>query len=216
VDEVTQVLSRLTDLAEVWSSKALLVEDRIELWPLLQKAWAQVEPLARSRGLKVRFTSMVPTDQLATLYGSEHWLQRVFLECLESAVRTTPSGGILDIEHRQMGPRVLIVLRDSCVFAPARSDATELPAAHTGATRLGPRDMIGLKLCQQVVALHGGQLREEENDGVRNFLIDLPTGAPYRTQPLAETDIAQAQRYAADLAALMARRRTAPDRLGSA
>jgi hypothetical protein len=56
------------------------------------------------------------------------------------------------------------------------------------------------------MSLHGGQLREEEEDGMRNFLIDLPTGAPYRAEDAA-MDAAQAQRYAADLATLMARRR---------
>lgn len=214
VDDLCHVLTRLSDLAEVWGSEALLSNDRIELWPLLQNAWAQVEPLARSRGVKVRFTSAMPKDQLAAMYGSAHWLQRVFLECMESAIRATRSGGTLDIEHRQLGPRVLIVLRDSGVFAPSRQDATELSGGKDRsppAARLNARDLIGLKLCQQVVALHGGQLREEDDDGVRNFLIDLPTGAPYRAQD-SELDIAQAQRYAADLAALMARRRDTPAR----
>ena len=78
---------------------------------------------------------------------------------------------------------------------------------HPGSVRhWGQFDLIGLKLCQQVVAQHGGQLREEHDDGQRNFLIDLPTGAPFRSEATA-TDIAQAQVYARDLAALMARRR---------
>jgi len=42
---------------------------------------------------------------------------------------------------------------------------------------------------------------------VRNFLIDLPAGAPVRSMT-PEIDIQQAQQYARDLAALMARRRT--------
>jgi hypothetical protein len=41
---------------------------------------------------------------------------------------------------------------------------------------------------------------------VRNFLIDLPTGAPFRNEAV-DMDIAQAQVYARDPAALMARRR---------
>jgi hypothetical protein len=59
------------------------------------------------------------------------------------------------------------------------------------------------------VTLHGGRLREEMEDGLRNFLIDLPTGAPHRSDS-AQLDIAQAQRYARDLAALMARARRPP------
>lgn len=217
VDALHHVLTRLTDLAEVWHGEALIASDRIELWPLLQKAWAQVEPLARTRNMKVSFTSAVPKDQLAAMYGSAHWLQRVFMECMESAIRSGRAGGTLDIEHRQMGPRVLIVLRDSGVFAtatgrPGKSALAEGQASKPdGGPGQAARELISLKLCQQVVALHGGQLREEEDDGVRNFLIDLPTGAPHGAQD-SELDIAQAQRYAADLAALMARRRDTPAR----
>jgi CheY-like chemotaxis protein len=72
---------------------------------------------------------------------------------------------------------------------------------------LSARDQIGLKLCRHIVSLHGGQLREEEEDGVRNFLIELPTGAPHRNDQ-SQLDVAQAQRYATDLAALMSRART--------
>ena len=82
----------------------------------------------------------------------------------------------------------------------------ESGAPRADGARLASRDLIGLKLCQQIVAQHGGQLREEHDDGQRNFLIDLPTGAPFRTE-VSAADIAQAQAYARDLAALMARRR---------
>ncbi len=212
VDEVTNVLNKLIDLAAVWGSESLMASDRIELWPLLQRAWAKVEPLARARNLKARFTAQGPKTQLAAIYGSEHWLLRVFVECLEAAVRAARPGGMLDIEHRQMGPRALIVLRDSGAFVAARAEATPMDTGAAKATatqpasRLAARDLIGLKLCQQIVAQHGGQLREEHDDGQRNFLIDLPTGAPFRNEATA-MDIAQAQVYARDLAALMARRR---------
>ena len=212
VDELTQVLDRLIDLASVWGSESLAANDRIELWPLLQQAWARVEPLARARNLKARFTAQGPKSQLAAIYGSEPWLLRVFVECLEAAIRAARPGGMLDIEHRQMGPRALVVLRDSGAFIAARAEATPMDSgapradAGTNAVRLAPRDLIGLKLCRQIVAQHGGQLREEHDDGQRNFLIDLPTGAPFRNEASA-ADTAQAQAYARDLAALMARRR---------
>lgn len=208
VDELTQVLDRLIDLASVWGSESLAANDRIELWPLLQQAWARVEPLARARNLKARFSAQGPKSQLAAIYGSEPWLLRVFVQCLEAAIRAARPGGMLDIEHRQMGPRALVVLRDSGAFVAARAGATpmESGAPRADGARLASRDLIGLKLCQQIVAQHGGQLREEHDDGQRNFLIDLPTGAPFRTEASA-ADIAQAQAYARDLAALMARRR---------
>jgi hypothetical protein len=210
VGEVLKTLHKLVDLAGLWGSSSLLSNDRIELWPLLQQVWRDVEPLALERSVKVRFRAQGATEQLATLYGSEPWLKRIFMECLEAAVRASRPGATLDIEHRQLGPRALIVFRDCGVFAPANQDAVELRSdtkAPAGA-RLHARDLIGLKLCQHIVSLHGGQLREEDEDGLRNFLIDLPTGAPHRNDE-SQLDIAQAQQYAQDLAVLMTRARKA-------
>lgn len=210
VQELLRVLDKLVDLAELWGSGALFANDRIELWPLLQAVWGELEPAAMARKVKVRFRAQLEAQDLATLYGSEHWLRRVFLECLESALRATPPGGTLEIEHRQMGPRALVVFRDCGVFGGATSaGAMEMP--HAKGAKPAPagkqaRDHIGLKLCQHIVSLHGGQLRDEEEDGVHNFLIELPTGAPHRDDH-SQLDIAQAQRYAHDLASLMARAR---------
>ncbi len=218
LDGLLQTVSKLVDLANVWGSSALLANDRIELRPLMQQIWQELAPLADSLGVTVRFATNASAEALAPLYGSEPWLKRVFLECLESALRASRRGARLDIEHRQMGPRALIVFRDSGVFAPGRGATVPLvatggkPGAGKSAARLSGRDQIGLKLCQHIVNLHGGLLREEVEDGVRNFLIDLPTGAPHRTAGDQQMDIAQAQQYARDLAALMARARKAqPD-----
>ncbi len=85
--------------------------------------------------------------------------------------------------------------------------AAATPNAASAATkRRQAREEIGLQLSQHIVAMHGGLLREEIDHGVRTFMIDLPTGAPYRADT-TQLDIAQAQQYAKDLAALMARAR---------
>ena len=220
VDHLLRVVDRLVDLASLWDSNALLANDRIELWPLLQQAWGHVEPLAMERGVKVRFRAQTDTGALATLYGSEQWMGRVFQECLEAAVRSTRRGSMLDIEHRQLGPRAMVVFRDCGVFAARRADAVEMPVSAKGraAARrpaMSAQEQIGFKLCQHIVSLHGGQLREEVEDGQRNFLIDLPTGAPARSDQ-SQLDIAQAQRYAHDLAALMTRARARRDPAASA
>ncbi len=212
VGELVSLLDRVADLAAIWGSGALLDSDRIELWDLLMKAWAQAEPLALSRGVTVTFKSAVPTEQLPAMYGSQHWLMKVFQECIGAAVRSTRTGATLTIEHKQMGPRALIIFRDSGVFATNTAGAEVMPRSgqrQRGRTDLKGRDYIGLRLARQIVALHGGALREENEAGVRNFLIDLPTGAPHRTEQ-GQLDIAQAQRYAKDLAALMARARKRP------
>ncbi|MBQ0933993.1 HAMP domain-containing histidine kinase [Ideonella paludis] len=212
VDSLIKLVEKLVDLAAVWRSDALMSADRIELWPLLQQCWAEVEPLAQQRSVTARLQVEGELKDLAVLYGSEQWLKRVFTECLEMAVRGVPAGGALEIEHRQMGARAIIMLRDVGVFsqeevkgvaltggAPAQAAGTETPKRPVG-------EAIGLQLAEHIISLHGGQLREEDEGGLHTFVIDLPTGAPHQFDS-SQLDIAQAQQYAKDLAALMARAR---------
>lgn len=65
---------------------------------------------------------------------------------------------------------------------------------------------IGLPLCKRIVELHGGQLKiQHREDDSTELTLQLPTGGSRREN--AKLDMQQAQRYAEDLAKLMARRR---------
>ena len=222
VAEVTDTVTHLTDLAELWGSENLLAQDRIEIWPLLQSTWLQLEGDALTRKLTVRLINRIDEFDMPVVYASEFWLKRVVAESLGAAMKAVPNGGTLDIELRQMGPRILIVFRNSGMWpsradnarvlatpadkAPKKAEAAKPSGQKGGSPQQSAKDLIGLHLCQRILSLHGGQMGEEEEDGLRNFLIDLPTGAPYMAETTA-LDAAQAQRYAADLAVLMARRR---------
>ena len=92
IDELLLTLNKLVDLASVWGSTALLANDRIEPWPLLQQVWGELQSLAQSRSIKVRFCAQGAAESLATIYGSEPWLRRVFVECRESVLRSGRPG----------------------------------------------------------------------------------------------------------------------------
>ena len=215
---LVETLKRMVDLSTLWASESLLANDRIEIWSVMQDAWKHAQPFAEARKLTVRLVNRIAEDTMPVTYGSDFWVRRVVIESLQAALRAAGSGATLDIELRQMGPRVLIVFRNSGMWPAAARDAVTLndgsaprsarrdarPAVPAGAAQ----DLIGLHLCERIIRLHGGLLREEaDDDGMRNFLIDLPTGAPGRETHDAQMDAAQAQRYATDLSALMARRR---------
>jgi signal transduction histidine kinase len=201
VRELAEVLDALLELADAWGNAALLADDRVELWGLLHAVWRDLQLSAGSRSIHVLFRTAAERATMVTLYGSERWLTRLFKECLESALRHGVPGSTFEVEHRQVGSRAHIVFLDSRAFAAARPGI--VPA---GSPSAAARDGIGLKLCQHIAALHGGQLRDEVSGERHHFVIDLPSGAPHRLER-PELDIAQAQAYAQDLAALMARGR---------
>jgi hypothetical protein len=195
LDALLQSLDKLVDLAAAPPDGAAQAGDRVLLWSLLQQAWAEVEPMALSRGVQVRFTVPGDPSALPSMFGSRDWLHRLFTECLEAGVRACPPGAVLDVEHVQAGARALVVFRRCGLF---RAD----PAlAGTGALA---REHIAHRLCQQIVHLHGGQLRTETECGATDLLIDLPTGAPHQRDE-SHLVIAQAQRVAAEREALRAR-----------
>ncbi len=197
IQDLLHVAERLVDLGRLWDRGSALADDRIELWPLLQQVWGEVEPVALRRDIEVRFSSQADTQELATLYGSARWIRRVFVECIEGAVRGAEPGTAVDIEHHQVGSRVRIVFRNCGLFE-----------RHGDAPVQG-REAIGERLCRQVLGMHGGRLEEMHQGGQRHLVIELPTGAPHQTDQAA-LGLAQAQHYARDLAALMSRaRRTA-------
>ena len=219
---IADTLKRMVDLSTLWASDSLLATDRLEVWALLQQAWSQALPFAQARRVTVRLVNQIDETSMPVTYGSEVWLRRVVAESLQAALRAASTGATLDIELRQMGPRVLIVFRNSGMWPAAARNALLLNDASAGKARPpAPRgaappavvaqDLIGLHLCERIIRLHGGLLREEQDElGLRNFLIDLPTGAPGRDEHDAHLDVAQAQRYAADLSAVLARRRKSP------
>jgi len=203
-EEVEAGLAKLLDLAQVFGAEPLVGSDRIEMPALFERVWSAIRPLARARGMTVRVSVPPAGEPLATVYGSTALLQRVIVECLESVLRSTPAGGTADISMRQLGPRLLIVFRSCGMFAPPRPDMQQLDLdAYRGASRaVRVQDAIGLALCQRIVQMHGGTLREEVEDGTHDVLLDLPTGAPASdSAAVASTD--QLQRYASDLARLM-------------
>jgi len=214
VETLVAATRSLLDLASIWREGSLRTNDRIELLPLLHQAWAEVEPTALNHAFKVRFRSPLDTTEMAALYGSETWLRRVLVACLASAIRNAPTDFTLEIVYRQQGARAVIVLRDCAAFSDGQHgfgtmEGQGAPKARRRALpsiRLPVREHVGLKLCQHVLAMHGGRLREEEVEGQRNFIIDIPSGAPYHSQS-GQIDIGQAQQYALDLAELMTRLR---------
>lgn len=106
------------------------------------------------------------------------------------------------------GEHILVGVRNQGASQVKLGSKTDLqPFSAPGVAAAGealPR--LGLPLIQRIVGLHGGQIRVNTSDqGMVQMLMEFPTGAPARGQ--ASVGIAQAQRYAQDLAQLMSRRK---------
>ena len=208
IQEVLQALDKLLDLAGLGTAAHCWPPTASSCGRCCNRSGANCNCcIAIQRGIKVRFQSQDETTQ------SRHalWQRDLAAPCLHGvpgvALRTAPRGSALVIEHRQLGPRALIVFRDSGCSRPTSAASSSRPSLNLGANQPSPckpRASGSASSSAGMCSLHGGQLRR---GGRRQPLPDRPAHRRPARSTDPQNDIAQAQRYASDLAALMARAR---------
>lgn len=109
--------------------------------------------------------------QPADLQGDAGQLKQALLNLLVNAADALPNGGRIGVSVRTEGGRVLLTVEDS---GPGMEEVNR------AAKPLGLG--IGLPLCREIVARHGGELRSSRSTrlGGACFMIDLPVSAGNR------------------------------------
>lgn len=215
--ELSGRLEKLVTLSDAFARERLHADERIPVTALIDGAWTKVSAIAES--MDVRLSTVGVTDALSPLYGSESWLVRALAELLENAIRHSGRKTQVEVEARQSGMFALITVRNHghspvprktgrhyLAFVRAMADANAPKAVPTIARSKGLG--VGLALVERILELHGGHLRVgDERDDSTAFVMELPTGAP--TAAVDSLELQQAQRYALDMAALIARQQSA-------
>lgn len=210
--EIVNRLDKLKGVVEVFGSTPLIASERIVLKELVGEAWQSLGPLTRSMRADASLVGF--HDDLPPVYGSTDWLRRALRECMDNAVRhsisadSTGGGCHIEIRASLIGEFATLTLRNLGVGAvPRLGDRIYLAFNRAGAPRqhAGHGMTVGIPLSRRIIELHGGHLRISADDEAVVTSIELPTGAPRRDQ--AEQNLLQAQKYAQDLAKLMARQR---------
>lgn len=203
---VLDQLRNLASMAQFASGKALEADDRIILEDWLASAVARRHETARARGQFL--TLQTNAKALPTIYGSAHWLGLALDACLDNALRHSQNDSEIVVSAVGSGNFVRIMLRNKGRgLQPAllRTRLMQPLMRGRAASETSPGLGLGLPLARQIVEMHKGRLSlEQELDGFVTCAIELPAGAsPHRDPGL---DLAQVQRYAGDLARLMAQR----------
>lgn len=206
-----QRLRRMTDLIAVFGDEVLVTEDRVELASLVKQVCEELRPKAVAK--KVAFEVQEPSQTLPPLYGNAQMIHRALYECFDNAVthsrREVKSNQSLSVKvsYTLTGEHVLITVRNQ--GAIPEEEGIETRDVFAKPVAGGPNDgkgQLGLPLVQRIIGLFGGNMRMTSvGDDEVKVMMEFPTGAPLRGQ--TRLDIAQAQRYASDLAQLMSRRK---------
>jgi len=185
IDKLKALIERILLLARAEAGQIALRLGEVDLGALAESLVEQIEPVARAKGLTLRYERA----DSPVVHGDADWLKRVLLNLLDNAIKFTPEGGRIEVRLRPHADDVVIEVTDSgkgidpdflpYVFDRFRQADSSSTRAHGG---LG----IGLALVRHLVELHGGTV-DARSDGVgkgSTFAITLPVAGP----SLAEDD----------------------------
>ena len=174
IDRLNRIVSDLLTLVNIDSGGMKLSLSDVDLHELLLEQVKRLAPLARENGIELECSAK---EALETS-GDAVKLQQVIYNVIDNAIKYTPRGGSVQASLIRSGRRAIIRVTDTGIGIPQadlphvfdrfyRVDKARSRA--TGGTGLG------LSIVKQIVALHGGTITAESEEGKGStFTIDLP------------------------------------------
>lgn len=211
--DLIEQLGRLVHLAQLGQGRPIEADDRIVVEHWLPSVVAKHYTKAAAR--RQRLLIEPSKGPLPALYASAYWLGMALDACLDNAIKHSPPGGDIVLSSLSCGGFIRITLRNTgrgLHSALLRQRLMQPLMRGKQAADTAPGLGLGLPLARSIVEMHHGRLiLEQDLDGFVTCTIELPACASSRTS--AELHLAQAQRYANDLARLMTRRQASAHRI---
>lgn len=145
----------------------------MDLAGLCHQTACEAAPLLADAGVELLYESA--QDSLL-ISGDPQLLQRLLLELISNAVRAVGKGRVI-LRLQRQGGRAVLTLSDSgpvptqrqlaAMFQQDTDSALPLPGQGAG---------LGLPICREIAALHGGTLLVEWGESSPTTLVSLPAG----------------------------------------
>jgi PAS domain S-box-containing protein len=180
VHRMSHMIDRTLHSARLDEGRLKLRPGRCELIGLLRNAIEQQRAIAP--GFEFDFA---PPTAMATIVGDARLLEHVFINLLSNAVKFSGTSNRVEISLAPDAGGFVVAIRDFGIGIPAE-EIDKLftrfyrTRAATGIAGAG----LGLHLCKELVAMHGGALRVESRPGQGSiFRVEIPItpAAPVRS-----------------------------------
>jgi len=177
-DRLFRMVSDILDLARIEAGRFQRRREPFDGVMSLRATIDRLRRMAEEREIAVSLT--VPED-LAAVSADSVRVEQVFANLLGNALKFTPNGGQIAVAVKDMGPELLVEIRDSGVGIPKehlnrifdRFYRVPLPA---GSEVEGTG--LGLSICKAVVEEHGGRIWVESQVGRGStFFVTIPKEA---------------------------------------
>jgi signal transduction histidine kinase len=172
---VLGLINEILELARAESGRVTLLARPLDVGQFVASVAKAFVPLAERKA--IAFDVQGPPQQVI-VYGDVDRLDRVISNLLSNAFKFTPDGGAVRVSVAADDNSARIVVRDSGPGIPA-SDLNlvfdRFHRAKTAGTHAGTG--IGLALANELVALHGGSIAVESEEGFGStFTVTLRKG----------------------------------------
>ena len=167
-ERLTKLVKTLLDMSEL---QTVARTDEIELGALVEEVLADLEPLARERGI------VLNAGCCGELYmtGSDILIYRVVFNLVENAIRYNRDGGSVYVSVNKRDTNAVIDIRDTGRgIAPERVFEPFFRVDKSRSRELGGVG-LGLALVREIVRLHDGSIAvSESNEEGTTFEVVFP------------------------------------------
>ncbi|MCR5868726.1 sensor histidine kinase [Aquincola sp. J276] len=194
VDEaqrLSRLVNQVLDLAKIESGHARWLEEDVDLRALAQRSADAVAELLRERG--VRLSLALPPDPLPPLVADPDRLMQVLVNLLSNAAKFAPAGrGQVRLALQADARGATFSVADDGPGVPAAERELVFEKFRQGSAGGGdPRVQgtgLGLPICREIVAHHGGRIWLEPDTGQGAcFRFTLPWQRGAQAPPPPET-----------------------------
>ncbi len=174
IDRLSSVISDLLTLVQADAHSMGLTRERMSLAAVIKETAHRLDPIVQQRGQKL---SLVFQDS-CDMYADRPKLLQVAYNLMENAVKYTQQGGSVTVTLSRSGHDATMVVADNGPGIPKESIG-HLFERFYRVDRARSRERggtgLGLSIVHQIVALHGGSVGVESEEGKGStFRVRLP------------------------------------------
>jgi signal transduction histidine kinase len=176
---MTELINDLLDASKLAHGGEPVAPRRVQAAAVVRAACDLVAGHARERGVALR--SDVPGELQLT--ADPLRLEQLFVNLIGNAIKFTSAGGEVRVEAEAAAEAVTFRVRDTGEgIAPEHLERIFEPFVQAGGTG-GRRERgtgLGLTICRQIAALHGGRIHAESEGPGRGstFVVEIPASGP--------------------------------------
>ena len=172
---VLDLINEILELARVESGREELHARRVDLGAFVTSVARTFVPMAERKA--IAYDVQGATDE-AIVYADPNHLERALSNLLSNAFKFTPDGGAVRVTVSGDESAARITIRDSGAGIPAADLDLIFDRFHRARTAgTQPGTGIGLALAKELVALHGGAITVQSEEGFGStFTVTLRKG----------------------------------------